>query len=364
MPSARRRPSAATARRVEQAAGDLGAAAVARIEQRHEWFRALPAEQRSWVGLVAQAGIASFVEWFSGDQTRVDTGTDVFGTAPSELTRSISLGQTLDLVRTTVEVVEEHTSELAGPKDADRVREAVLRYSREVAFGAAEVYAQAAESRGAWDARLESVVVDAVLRGEADQGMHSRAAALGWGSVQGVIVLVGSTPPGDGQGVVSALHRRARRVDLQVLATVQGARVVAIVGSVTDPLEAARSLADCFGPGPLVAGPRVPHLFAAGRSAARLSRGMPRHRPGRTLLDRSLPTTCSPSGLSWATNRRAVPCSSASTAPCGMRPTSWKPRRLTSSEGRASKAARAPSSCTRTRSAIASGRSPSSSGTT
>ena len=121
MPSARRRPSAATARRVEQAAGDLGAAAVARIEQRHEWFRALPAEQRSWVGLVAQAGIASFVEWFSGDQTRVDTGTDVFGTAPSELTRSISLGQTLDLVRTTVEVVEEHTSELAGPKDADRV---------------------------------------------------------------------------------------------------------------------------------------------------------------------------------------------------------------------------------------------------
>ena len=267
MPTARRRPSAATARRVEQAAGDLGAAAVARIEQRHEWFRALPAEQRSWVGLVAQAGIASFVEWFSGDQTRVDTGTDVFGTAPSELTRSISLGQTLDLVRTTVEVVEEHTSELAGPKDADRVREAVLRYSREVAFGAAEVYAQAAESRGAWDARLESVVVDAVLRGEADQGMHSRAAALGWGSVQGVVVLVGSTPPGDGQGVVSALHRRARRVDLQVLATVQGARVVAIVGSVTDPLEAARSLADCFGPGPLVAGPRVPHLFAAGRSA-------------------------------------------------------------------------------------------------
>ena len=67
--------------------------------------------------------------------------------------------------------------------------------------------------------------------------------------------------------MVSALHRRARRVDLQVLATVQGARVVAIVGSVTDPLEAARSLADCFGPGPLVAGPRVPHLFAAGRSA-------------------------------------------------------------------------------------------------
>ena len=267
MPSARLRPSAATRRRVEQAAGDLGAAAVARIEERHEWFRALPAEQRSWVGLVAQAGIASFVEWFGGDQAGVDTGTDVFGTAPSELTRSISLGQTLDLVRTTVDVVEERTTELAGTKDVDRVREAVLRYSREVAFGAAQIYAQAAESRGAWDARLESVVVDAVLRGEADQGMHSRAAALGWGRVQGVAVLVGSTPAGDGQGVVSALHRRARRTGLQVLATVQGTRVVAIVGGIDDPLGAARELEDCFGPGPLVAGPRVPHLFAAGRSA-------------------------------------------------------------------------------------------------
>ncbi len=267
MPSARTRPSAATRRRVEQAAGDLGAAAVARMEQRLEWFRALPAPQRSWVGLVAQAGIASFVEWFGGVHGQVDTGTDVFGTAPGELTRSISLGQTLDLIRTTVEIVEEQTVALADPGDVARVREAVLRYSREVAFGAAEIYAQAAEVRGAWDARLESVVVDAVLRGEADQSMHSRAAALGWGAVHGVIVLVGATPDGDGQAVVEDLHRQARRAALQVLAAVQGARVVAIVGGVTRPLAAASALEGCFGPGPVVAGPLVPHLFAAGRSA-------------------------------------------------------------------------------------------------
>ena len=61
------------------------------------------------------------------------------------------------------------------------MREAVLRYTREVAFAAAEVYARAAEARGAWDARLEALVVDAVLRGEADESMQSRAAALGWG---------------------------------------------------------------------------------------------------------------------------------------------------------------------------------------
>ena len=44
----------------------------------------------------------------------------------------------------------------------------MLRYSREIAFAAAEVYARAAEARGAWDARLEALVVDALLRGEAD----------------------------------------------------------------------------------------------------------------------------------------------------------------------------------------------------
>ncbi len=54
------------------------------------------------------------------------------------------------------------------------------RYAREVAFAAATVYAQAAEMRGAWDARLEALVVDSVIRGEADESVRSRASALGW----------------------------------------------------------------------------------------------------------------------------------------------------------------------------------------
>jgi len=30
----------------------------------HEWYRALPAADRAWVGLVAQAAIAQFTAWF------------------------------------------------------------------------------------------------------------------------------------------------------------------------------------------------------------------------------------------------------------------------------------------------------------
>ena len=52
-----------TVQRLERAMGTLGTAAMASMEQRLPWFRALPAEDRSWIGLVAQASMAAFVDW-------------------------------------------------------------------------------------------------------------------------------------------------------------------------------------------------------------------------------------------------------------------------------------------------------------
>jgi len=65
----------------------------------------------------------------------------VFGTAPRELTRTVSLQQTVELVRVVIAVVEEQIEQIA-PGDEAVVREAVLRYSREIAFAAAQVYAE------------------------------------------------------------------------------------------------------------------------------------------------------------------------------------------------------------------------------
>ena len=259
--------SPATLQRVERAAGELSTGATQRMEAAHDWYRALSAEDRSWVGLVAQAGIAAFIAWLreGGDQTPVTA--DVFGTAPRELTRSITLRQTLDLVRSVVDVVEQDATALAEPGEEQALRESVLRYSREIAFAAAEVYAHAAEARGAWDARLEGLVVDAVLRGEADDSMQSRAAALGWGTTTRVAVVAGSTPEGSPAGVVDGLRRAAERVGVDTLVAVQGRRLVCILGNVEDALASAREVGDQFGDGPVVVGPTVPHLFAAGRSA-------------------------------------------------------------------------------------------------
>ena len=153
---------------------------------------------------------------------------------------------------------------------SDQLRpESVLRFSREIAFAAAEVYAGAAEARGAWDARLEALVVDAVLRGEADDSMQSRASALGWGDIAHVAFVVGTTPMTDGgaAAAVDALRRAARHQGVEALAIVQRSRLIGILGGTREPRAVVEALADCFGDGPVVVGPTVPHLFAAGRSA-------------------------------------------------------------------------------------------------
>ena len=89
---------------------------------------------------------------------------------------------------------------------------------------------QAAEARGAWDARLEALVVDALLRGEADEPVRSRAAALGWGSASRVAVVVGRRPtpqPGRGRRRHPA-GRPGRHLD--ALTGVQGDRLVVVLG--------------------------------------------------------------------------------------------------------------------------------------
>ncbi|WP_165985747.1 helix-turn-helix domain-containing protein [Streptomyces sp. YIM 98790] len=270
----KRAAHAATVRRLEQSSGKLAAAAIARMDATLPWYRAMPPENRSWIGLVAQAGIAAFTEWFRHPDAPQAISTDVFGTAPRELTRAITLRQTVEMVRTTIEVVEQAVDEIASPEGRGALRNALLVYAREIAFATAQVYAQAAEARGAWDARLESLVVNAVVSGEADEGDVSRAAALGWKSPEHVIVVLGSAPNGDSELTVEAIRRAARYAKLQVLTGVLGKRLVVIAGGSDEPLRAAKSLIGPFAEGPVVAGPVVPDLLTATRSAQAAAAGL------------------------------------------------------------------------------------------
>jgi len=234
------------------------------------WFAELSAESRSWVGQILQAGIKGFVDWYRLDDDAAfpgDTAAAVFGAAPRTLTGVITLGQTVDLVRLGIEVVESHVDEIVDPADRAEVHAAVLRYAREVAFATAEVYARAAEARGAWDARLEALVVDSVLRADADEAVASRASALGWAHREGVVVVLGAVPAPRTEDLFDQVRRAARGGGLDALCAIQGDRLVVILGGVTDTDKAGHAVARFFGPGPVVVGPRTDDLAAAHASA-------------------------------------------------------------------------------------------------
>ena len=266
--SAQTRARAALA--LSRATGTLSTAAMERMEADMAWFRELSAEDRSWVGLIVQSGIKGFVHWFRNLGSEVslgDTAAVVFGAAPRALTGVITLQQTVELVRVGIDVVESNIDAIVDPADAQAVHAAVLRYAREVAFATAEVYARAAEARGAWDARLEALVVDAVLRAEADETVLSRASALGWAERGSVVVVLGAMPAGRGTDLFEDVRRAARAAGMDALCAVQGDRLVAILGGATDPDKAGAVVADLFGEGPVVVGPVEDDLAQAYVSA-------------------------------------------------------------------------------------------------
>jgi hypothetical protein len=249
--------------------GEMATTTLATLEQELPWYRAMPPGRRAAVGMVAQTGISSFIAWFENPKSTPWIASDVFGVAPRELLRSVSLQQTLQLIKVTVEVVEKEL--LQGPPE---LRESILHYSREIAFAAADVYARAAEARGLWDARLEALAVDSILSGEYDQELPSRIAALGWLGHGEVAVVVGTSPR---MVDVDDIRRIARHHNTDVLVGVQGNRLVVVIGrrvdediAITTPasfLEIAHAMEASFGPGALVVGPGVSAVVDAARSA-------------------------------------------------------------------------------------------------
>jgi DNA-binding PucR family transcriptional regulator len=255
---------AAVARRVEQASGELSTRAQREMDATLPWFAEMPPQPRTLVGVILQAGIRGFADWLRSPGAGPRITADVFAVAPSELASVVSLEQTVELVRIAVEVTEASVDELAAPSMRGWLREATLRYSREIAFAAALVYARAAEQRGAWDARLESLVVDAIVRGDVSDSLLSRAAALGWTQPARVLVIAGRAPDGDPDRVLSHVRHLGRDAGADILAGVQSARLVLVVGIGSGRLSRiTKALLPAFADGPVVTGPVVGGLVEA-----------------------------------------------------------------------------------------------------
>jgi DNA-binding PucR family transcriptional regulator len=288
--------SPATLRKLELAAGDLATACLAAMERGQPWFARLSADLRAGVQLVTQTGIANFVAWLRQRGESPQLTAEAFRIAPRDLARRLSLSQTVDLVRIATEVFEQRLPPLAADEDERRALvEGVLRFGREIAFAAATVYAGEAESRGAWDARVEALVVDAVVRGPSADStgrsrvdeLVSRASALGWDPAEPLRVVVGSPAPEAREELLSALRREADRSGQSVLVGVQGNRLVLLL-SEPPGLDTGGDIGtavEAFGPGPVVVGPRAEDLTAAHISAREALAGL-RAAPARPDVPR------------------------------------------------------------------------------
>ncbi|HUR15446.1 MAG TPA: helix-turn-helix domain-containing protein [Mycobacteriales bacterium] len=264
---------ATTWQRVRRASSRLSTEAVRGMEGL-PWFASLPAAQRADVGMVVQAGIGAFTDWFRDTSAPPTAQPDIFRAAPRDLARAVSLKQTVQLIRVVVGVLEDEVPQLAEPGHEQELLEAVLRYSREVAFAAAEVYAAAAEARGAWDARLEAHVVEAIARDQVGELSLSRATSLGWGQPSWVLALVAVHPGGPVEERLEDLRGHARHSGLMVLTGEAGGALVVVVGGKGKPEVATRQVAAALPPGPVVVGPRVADLTAAGSAVREALAGL------------------------------------------------------------------------------------------
>jgi hypothetical protein len=181
------------------------------------------------------------------------------------MARAMSLLQTVELVRETIAVAEGQLPALAAPSEVATVREELLRFSREIAFAAAGVYARAAESRGSWDERLEALVIDGLVSGiDVGDPLPSQLAALGWHGSGPVTAVVGPAPDGGSRESLGAARALPRRLGMDAVIGLHGEALILLLGGVRDPVPVAAKLLPVFGDGPVVVGPATSDLAEAG----------------------------------------------------------------------------------------------------
>lgn len=246
------------------------------MAERLPFFADLEAAQRASVQMVVQAAVVNFVEWMRDPDSEVGYTTQAFELVPQELTRKIALAHTVDMVRVTMEFFEEVVPLLARSEQQLTVLTVgILRYSRNLAFAAAAVYANAAETRGSWDRRMEAIVVDAVVRGDTGPELLSQAATLNWDATAPATVVVGTPAPGREELGCEDIRTIAAQHGRTALAGVHGTWLLAIFsGSVSLTDKAFHDVLTAFSTGPVVIGSTAPMLVAAHHSAREAIMGM------------------------------------------------------------------------------------------
>lgn len=192
-----------------------------------EWFEALSDDAQGWVAEVVDAGVARFL--WALNNPGVDRGTANMGlgAVPTAAAHAVSLGQTVELIRTAFEATEPVTVAMAANGDEDWLIAQIGRYGREVAFEAALVYARVAEQRGALAARRSTDLVDALIGDRSTAAVELLASRVGFATT-GAVRAAACVPSKDPQLALSEVERAARKLDRHILTALHEGLVIAI----------------------------------------------------------------------------------------------------------------------------------------
>lgn len=253
--------------------GHLLEIAKKRMAQQLTWYKDLTESEKSTLNDIIRVALEDFLKWCAeymklstqehenggsetGDRDALEqkVSTDhIFFIAPLEFTQSVNLQQTLQVTRLVVDVLESNIGIIASGREEPKIHQALLYYTREVAFSAASVYASAAEAQGAWDARLETLVIESLISNPEDSHLASRLAALGWKLDNPSFCIVGRL---GNSGEISSgfvqdkLRNRLHQMGAECCMSMHGQAMVTLIGvkGDVDAKEMISNLVDLFNP--------------------------------------------------------------------------------------------------------------------
>ena len=258
-----------------------------------------PAEDRSWVGLIVQAGIKELHRLVPPRRRRArpaaPMAASVFGAAPRELAGVINLQQTVDLVRLSIDVVEANSTSCSTPRRPD-VHAAVLATparsrSRPPTSTPAPPRCAAPGTPGSRPSSSTRCCAPRPTR------PALTGSALGWTGRGEVAVVLGAAPGAPHRAdLFDEVRRVARATGWTRSAPSRATGSSSSSAASTDPQAAAAVVSDLFGDGPGRGRPRrratSPHAHVSARRRAVRRTGPPPAGPrrrGRCAADDLLP---------------------------------------------------------------------------
>lgn len=230
---------------------------VSQLEETEPWFKTTDPSHRAWLTLITQRGINAFADWLEGIPNQFSTASFFENEAPRDLALSISFEQIVSVTQKIFTFVENELLNILKQSDQLSVQVQLLRFSRDVAFATALAYARAAEVRSAWDARLESKIIDSLVAEENFKEIELNAAGLGWNEVRNIFTIVGNKPNKNSALAVAEIHRAAKNQGLLSIAGVRGEMLIVLVSNSKNPENSTRYFSPRFGEGSLVYGRMV-----------------------------------------------------------------------------------------------------------